>query len=71
MNVNGLDMISLGLRGPSIGDTLNYLLNNVIDEITQNNHDELIKQAIKYNHIENDKYNGLFNECEPELEEEL
>lgn len=67
LNVNGLDMISLGLRGSSIGDTLNYLLNNVIDEITQNNHDKLIKEAIKYNHIENDKYNGLLNECEPEL----
>lgn len=71
LNVNGLDMISLELKGSSIGDTLNYLLNNVINEITQNNHDELIKAAIKYNHIENDKYNDLFYECEPELEEAL
>ena len=69
LNVNGIDMISLGLKGCSIGDTLNYLLNNVINEITPNNYKDLIKDAIKYNQIDGNKYNNLLDESEPKLEE--
>ena len=46
--VNGQDMINLGLKGKQIGDTLNLLLNMVIEEKLQNNREELIKFASDY-----------------------
>lgn len=46
--VNGNDMLSLGLNGKQIGDTLQMLLNMVIEEKLSNNREELIIFASEY-----------------------
>ncbi len=43
LEVNGKDMISLGLKGKDIGTALNELLEQVISETIKNQHDELIE----------------------------
>lgn len=45
--VNGHDVMSLGLRGRDVGNALSYLLEAVIDERVNNNHDELLDFLIK------------------------
>lgn len=45
--VNGHDVMSLGLRGRDVGNALSYLLEAVIDERVNNNHDELLNFLIK------------------------
>ena len=69
LNVNGIDMISLGLKGSAIGKTLNHLLDNVINEVISNNHDDLLKEAIKFNQLENEKNDDFIYESD--LEEVL
>lgn len=46
--VNGNDMINLGLNGYRIGEMLDVLLNNVIEEKINNNKEELLKYAVDY-----------------------
>ena len=48
LEVNGNDMISLGLKGREIGNTLKQLLDDVICGNVQNNHNDLMKLAEKY-----------------------
>ena len=45
LKVTGNDLITLGLKGKAIGDTLNQLLNEVIEEKIPNERDALIKRA--------------------------
>ena len=49
--INGIDVMSLGYKGKSIGEVLNFVLNAVIDDKVDNNKDELIKY-IKENYQE-------------------
>ena len=51
LNINGYDLIALGLEGKQIGDCLNYLLELVLEDATLNMHDTLIDLAKKF--IEN------------------
>ena len=51
LNINGHDLIALGLEGKQIGDCLNYLLELVLEDATLNNHEILIEQSKKF--IEN------------------
>lgn len=44
--VNGKDMVSLGLKGKEIGDTLKALLNMVIEEKIQNNRKDLLNYIV-------------------------
>ena len=48
LSVNGKDMMTLGLSGKEIGDILQVLLDNVIEEKLSNNREELIKFASDY-----------------------
>lgn len=48
LEVNGNDMISIGLKGREIGNTLKQLLDDVICRNVQNNHSDLMKLAEKY-----------------------
>lgn len=45
LSVNGNDIISLGIKGKSVGDTLNKLLNAVIDEKCPNDKTKLLGYA--------------------------
>ena len=51
LNINGHDLIALGLEGKQIGDCLNYLLELVLEDATLNNHEILIELSKKF--IEN------------------
>ncbi|MBQ7352407.1 MAG: CCA tRNA nucleotidyltransferase [Clostridia bacterium] len=51
LKINGTDLIFVGFRGREIGNTLNILLNEVIEEKLQNDKQALIKRAIE---IKND-----------------
>ena len=51
LNINGYDLIALGLEGKQIGDCLNYLLELVLEDATLNNHETLIELSKKF--IEN------------------
>ena len=51
LNINGYDLIALGLEGKQIGDCLNYLLDLVLEDATLNNHETLIELSKKF--IEN------------------
>ena len=51
LNINGHDLIALGLEGKQIGDCLNYLLDLVLEDATLNNHEILIELSKKF--IEN------------------
>ena len=51
LNINGYDLIALGLEGKQIGDCLNYLLGLVLEDATLNNHETLIELSKKF--IEN------------------
>ena len=44
--VNGKDIVSLGLKGKEIGDTLKALLNMVIEEKIQNNRKDLLNYIV-------------------------
>ena len=43
LSVNGNDLIKLGLKGKEIGDSLNLLLEAVLEEKAENNREDLIK----------------------------
>ena len=43
--VNGHDLMALGLSGPKIGQTMNRLLDLVLDEITENTKEALLEAA--------------------------
>ena len=45
LKISGNDLMALGLKGKAIGDTLNTLLNEVIEERLPNEHEALIKKA--------------------------
>ena len=46
LEINGLDLMNLGLiQGPLMGRVLNQLLTEVKNEITRNNHEELMERA--------------------------
>lgn len=45
LNVGGNDMMDLGFEGPAIGKILDRLLEEVMDEKLENNHDRLIERA--------------------------
>ena len=45
--VNGNDMLALGLQGKQIGETLTYLLNQVLDDRLSNDRDTLLQAAVK------------------------
>ncbi len=47
MNINGYDLIDLGINGKQIGDVLNALLSEVIDGDISNEKEALIKRAIE------------------------
>lgn len=48
LNINGKDLINLGLpKGPKIGLILNILLNKVINEIIPNEKESLIQETLK------------------------
>lgn len=47
LRINGHDLMTLGLRGPKIGKTLEALLNQVLDETLENNHEALMERAIQ------------------------
>lgn len=51
LNINGYDLIALGLEGKQIGDCLNYLLGLVLEDATLNTHEILIELSKKF--IEN------------------
>lgn len=51
LNINGYDLIALGLEGKQIGDCLNYLLGLVLEDATLNTHETLIELSKKF--IEN------------------
>ena len=46
--VNGHDICALGVSGPMVGRVLNHLLDNVIDETLENDHETLIEEAKKF-----------------------
>ena len=48
LNINGSDLIALGLEGKQIGDCLNYLLELVLEDATLNNHETLIELSKKF-----------------------
>lgn len=48
LEVNGKDMMQIGLSGRDIGETLKYLLREVIEERVSNNKNELTELAEKY-----------------------
>ncbi len=45
LNISGNDLIALGIKGKQIGETLNQLLNEVIEEKLANEKDVLIKRS--------------------------
>lgn len=47
LNINGYDLINLGYNGKEIGNTLNYLLEAVINDKVANEKDSLIKYLNK------------------------
>ncbi len=47
LSVNGYDLINLGLRGKEIGDTLNHLLELVLDGKLSNNKQDLLEYVKK------------------------
>jgi hypothetical protein len=46
--IGGNDLIKMGLRGKSIGTTLSYLLETVLDDPKQNNAEQLLTIARNY-----------------------
>ena len=48
MAVNGRDMMTLGARGRSVGETLQWLLDQVLDEVLPNERDALLAAAQKH-----------------------
>ena len=46
--IDGHDICSFGVDGPIVGQTLNYLLEAVIDERVENDHLALMKEATRY-----------------------
>lgn len=45
--VNGRDLMALGLKGPKIGQTLNALLEQVLEETLSNDREALMKEAAR------------------------
>ena len=45
LDISGNDLIALGIKGRQIGETLNQLLNEVIEERLSNEKELLIKRA--------------------------
>lgn len=48
LSVNGHDICSFGVSGPTVGRVLNHLLNMVIEETLENNHDSLMTEAKEF-----------------------
>ena len=48
MAVNGRDMMTLGARGRSVGEMLQWLLDQVLDEVLPNERDSLLAAAQKH-----------------------
>ena len=48
LDINGYDLMQLGFGGKQIGDCLNYLLDQVLEEITENNKEKLLEKAKTY-----------------------
>ena len=48
LEIDGSDICSFGVSGPIVGQTLNYLLEAVIDERVENDHLALMKEATRY-----------------------
>jgi tRNA nucleotidyltransferase (CCA-adding enzyme) len=48
LNINGYDLIDLGFEGKQIGDCLNYLLDQVLEEILENTKEKLLEKAKTY-----------------------
>lgn len=48
LNINGYDLMHLGFEGKQIGDCLNYLLDQVLEEIIENNKEKLLEKAKTY-----------------------
>ena len=48
LDINGYDLMSLGFEGKQIGDCLNYLLDQVLEEILENNKEKLLEKAKTY-----------------------
>lgn len=48
LEVNGRDIIGLGVSGVQVGKVLDYLLDSVIEEKCKNNREELIKKAMYF-----------------------
>lgn len=47
LQINGRDLMALGLKGPKIGQTLNALLDQVLDEQLPNHREDLLKEAAR------------------------
>ena len=45
LNINGYDLMDLGLKGKQIGECLDYLVEEVLEDATLNNHEKLIELA--------------------------
>ena len=48
LEIDGRDICSFGVSGPIVGQTLNHLLEAVIDERVENEHVALMKEATRY-----------------------
>lgn len=48
LDINGYDLMSLGFEGKQIGDCLNYLLDQVLEETIENNREKLVEKAKTY-----------------------
>ena len=48
LEIDGSNILSFGVEGPIVGQTLNYLLEAVIDERVENDHLALMKEATRY-----------------------
>ena len=45
LNINGYDLMDLGLKGKQIGECLDYLVEEVLEDAALNNHEKLIELA--------------------------
>ena len=48
LDINGYDLMTLGFEGKQIGECLNYLLDQVLEEVLENNKEKLVEKAKTY-----------------------
>jgi tRNA nucleotidyltransferase (CCA-adding enzyme) len=48
LDINGYDLMDLGFEGKQIGECLNYLLDQVLEETLENNKEKLLEKAKTY-----------------------